>query len=49
MKKIDSTKRYEVLRERLGNNDIDRRSFFGKVGSRVNLIFEFSSSILGGA
>ena len=27
MKKIDSTKRYEVLRERIGNNDIDRRSF----------------------
>ena len=33
MKKIDSTKRYEVLRERLGNNDIDRRSFFGLLGA----------------
>lgn len=33
MKKINSTKRYEVLRERLGNNDIDRRSFFGLVGA----------------
>lgn len=33
MKKIDSTKCYEVLRERLGNNDIDRRSFFGLLGA----------------
>jgi spermidine/putrescine transport system substrate-binding protein len=33
MKKINSTKRYEVLRERLGNNDLDRRSFFGLVGA----------------
>lgn len=33
MTKIDSTKRYEVLRERLGNNDIDRRSFFGLLGA----------------
>ena len=33
MKKIDSTKRYEVLRERMGNGDIDRRSFFGLLGA----------------
>lgn len=33
MKKIDSTKRYETLRERMGNGDIDRRSFFGLLGA----------------
>ncbi len=33
MKIIDSTKRYEVLRERMGNGDIDRRSFFGLLGA----------------
>ena len=33
MKKIDSTKRYEILRERMGNKDIDRRSFFGLLGA----------------
>lgn len=33
MKKMDSTKRYEMLRERMGNNDIDRRSFFGLIGA----------------
>ena len=33
MKKIDSTKRYDVLRERMGNGDIDRRSFFGLLGA----------------
>jgi len=32
MKKMDSTKRYENLRERVGNGDIDRRSFFALVG-----------------
>jgi spermidine/putrescine transport system substrate-binding protein len=30
--KIDSTKRYEVLRERLGNGDVDRRTFFRLLG-----------------
>lgn len=30
--KMDSTKRYENLRERMGNGDIDRRSFFGLLG-----------------
>ncbi|MFT5742947.1 MAG: spermidine/putrescine transport system substrate-binding protein [Paracoccaceae bacterium] len=33
MKKIDSTRRYEMLRERMGNGDIDRRSFFGLLGA----------------
>ncbi len=33
MKKIDSTKRYEMLRERMGNGDMDRRSFFGLLGA----------------
>lgn len=33
MKKIDSTKRYEMLRERAGNGDIDRRSFLGLLGA----------------
>lgn len=33
MKKIESTKRYETLRERMGNGDIDRRSFFGLLGA----------------
>lgn len=33
MKKIDSTKRYEVLRERMGNGDIDRRSFVRLLGA----------------
>ena len=32
-KKIDDTKRYENLRERMGNGDIDRRSFFGLLGA----------------
>lgn len=30
--KIDSTKRYEKLRERMGNGDIDRRSVFALLG-----------------
>ncbi len=34
MKKIDSTKRYERLRERMGNGDIDRRSFLGLLRRR---------------
>lgn len=33
MKKIDSTKRYEQLTERMGNGDIDRRSFFSLLGA----------------
>lgn len=33
MKKIDSTKRYEMLRERIGNGDINRRSFLGLLGA----------------
>ncbi len=33
MKKIDSTKRYEILRERMGNGDVDRRTFMGLLGS----------------
>lgn len=33
MKKVDSTKRYEMLRERMGNGDIDRRSFLGLLGA----------------
>lgn len=33
MKKIDSTKRYEMLRERVGNGDINRRSFLGLLGA----------------
>ncbi len=33
MKKIDSTKRYEMLRERMGNGDVDRRSFMGLLGA----------------
>lgn len=33
MKNIDGTKRYETLRERMGNGDIDRRSFFGLLGA----------------
>jgi len=33
MKKIDSTTRYERLREMAGNGDIDRRSFFGLLGA----------------
>jgi len=33
MKKIDNTTRYERLRERMGNGDIDRRSFFGLLGA----------------
>ncbi len=32
-KKIDDTRRYERLRERMGNGDIDRRSFFGLLGA----------------
>jgi len=32
-KKIDDTTRYERLRERMGNGDIDRRSFFGLLGA----------------
>ena len=31
--KQDSTKRYEKLRERMGNGDIDRRSFMGLLGA----------------
>ncbi len=30
--KMDSTKRYEKLRERLGNGDVDRRSFLSLLG-----------------
>ena len=33
MKNIDSTKRYEILRERMGNGDVDRRTFFGLLGA----------------
>lgn len=33
MKKIDSTKRYEILRERMGNGDVDRRTFMGLMGA----------------
>ena len=33
MKKIDSTKRYEILRERMGNGDVDRRTFMGLLGA----------------
>ncbi len=33
MKKIDSTKRYEQLTERMGNGDVDRRSFFSLLGA----------------
>ena len=33
MKKIGSTKRYDMLRERMGNGDIDRRSFLGLLGA----------------
>ncbi len=33
MKKIDSTKHYDMLRERMGNGDIDRRSFLGLLGA----------------
>ncbi|WP_259400486.1 PotD/PotF family extracellular solute-binding protein [Roseovarius sp. SCSIO 43702] len=33
MKKIDNTTRYERLRERMGNGDIDRRSFMGLLGA----------------
>ena len=32
-KKIDDTTRYARLRERMGNGDIDRRSFFGLLGA----------------
>jgi spermidine/putrescine transport system substrate-binding protein len=32
-KKIDNTKRYEKLREAVGNGDVDRRTFFGLLGS----------------
>ena len=32
MKKVDDTVRYEKLRERLGNGDIDRRSFMQLLG-----------------
>jgi len=30
---IDSTRRYEILRERMGNGDVDRRTFVGLLGS----------------
>ncbi len=33
MKKIDSTKRYEILRERMGNGDVERRTFMGLLGA----------------
>jgi len=33
MKNIDSTKRYDMLRERMGNGDMDRRSFLGLLGA----------------
>ena len=33
MKKIDSTRRYEILRERMGNGDVDRRTFAGLLGA----------------
>jgi spermidine/putrescine transport system substrate-binding protein len=33
MKNIDSTKRYEILRERMGNGDVDRRTFMGLLGA----------------
>lgn len=32
-KKIDDTKRYERLRERMGNGDMDRRTFFALLGA----------------
>lgn len=33
MTKMDSTKRYEKLREAVGNGDVDRRTFFGLLGA----------------
>ena len=33
MKKMDSTTRLEKLREAMGNGDVDRRTFFGLLGS----------------
>jgi len=33
MKNIYSTKRYEILRERMGNGDVDRRTFMGLLGA----------------
>ena len=33
MTNIDSTRRYEILRERMGNGDVDRRTFVGLLGS----------------
>ena len=33
MKKIDNTTRYERLRERYMNGDLDRRSFLGLIGA----------------
>ncbi|MGB5214875.1 MAG: extracellular solute-binding protein [Anderseniella sp.] len=33
MNNIDSTRRYEILRERMGNGDVDRRTFVGLLGS----------------
>lgn len=32
-RKIDDTTRYDRLRERMGNGDLDRRSFFGLLGA----------------
>ena len=32
MKKIDDTIRYEKLRERMGNGDVDRRKFMQLLG-----------------
>ena len=32
MKKIDDTKRYEKLHERMGNGDVDRRTFMQLLG-----------------
>ena len=32
-RKIDSTTRLEKLREATGNGDVDRRTFFGLLGS----------------
>lgn len=44
MKKIDSTKRYEKLREAVGNGDVDRRTFFGLMGSAA-----ITAGVAGGA
>ncbi|MCW2305994.1 ABC transporter substrate-binding protein [Rhodobium gokarnense] len=43
--KQDSTKRYEKLRERMGNGDIDRRSFMGLLGA-AGLVAGVSGGIM---